>query len=96
MHTPMIFPTSLIQQDTTQVEPGTATAYDSVWADPIPTQTASGFEQVMLSHDKLYVVLGVVLLIWFGLIFFILYTDRKLDRLERKLDAHIPEQQDVL
>lgn len=89
-------PALTAQQDTTQVQTGTPTAYDSVWADQIPTQSASGFEQVMLSHDKLYVVLGVVLLIWFGLIFFILYTDRKLTRLERKLDAHIPEKQDVL
>ena len=90
-------PATIAQQDTTQVQTGMTTAYDSVWADPtIPTQSASGFEQVMLSHDKLYVVLGVVLLIWFGLIFFILYTDRKLSRLERKLDAHIPEKQDVM
>ena len=68
--------------DTTQA----ATAYDSVWANPdLPTQAASGLEAVMLSQDKLYVVLAVVLIIWFGLLFFVLRTDRKLDKLERKI-----------
>lgn len=69
--------------DTTQA---TATAYDSVWANlDIPTQTATGIEAVMLSQDKLYVVLAVVLVIWIGLLFFLLRTDRKLDALERKI-----------
>ncbi|HMB93310.1 MAG TPA: CcmD family protein [Rhodothermales bacterium] len=76
---------SILQQatpDTTQA----ATAYDSVWTNPeLPTQAASGLEAVMLSQDKLYVVLAVVLIIWFGLLFFVLRTDRKLDRLERKI-----------
>lgn len=69
------------------------TAYDSVWADPstLPTQPPSGIESVMLSHDKLYVVLAVVLIIWFGLLFFILRTDRKLERLEEQLPAKEPE-----
>lgn len=68
--------------DTTQA----TTSYDSVWTNPeLPTQTASGLEAVMLSQDKLYVVLAVVLVIWLGLLFFVLRTDRKLDKLERKI-----------
>lgn len=76
---------SIFQQATPDTTQATS-AYDSVWANPeLPTQTASGMEAVMLSQDKLYVVLAVVLIIWFGLLFFVLRTDRKLDTLERKM-----------
>lgn len=70
-----------------------ATPYDSVWAhSEVPVQEEQGIEKVMLAEDKLYVVLAVVLLIWFGLIFFIYRTDRKIDRLERKIDERIPQE----
>ncbi len=80
-----------------QVAPDTttATAYDSVWAHlDAPALAASGLEQVMLSQDKLFVVLAVVLIIWFGLVFFVFRTDRKLDRLERTLSERIAQEND--
>ena len=70
----------------------TSTPYDSVWAQSeVPVEQAQGIEKVMLAEDKLYVVLAVVLIIWIGLIFMIARTDRKISRLERKLDERIPE-----
>lgn len=71
-----------------------STAYDSVWAgEEVPAATAAppeqpedALERTMLSNDKLYVVLAVVLLIWLGLAFLIFRTDRRLTRLERSLD----------
>ena len=36
----------------------------------------------MLAQDKIYVVLAVVLVIWFGLAYYIFNTDRKLAKLE--------------
>ncbi len=75
--------------DTTRA--AASTAYDSIWTNPdAPVQAASRLDQVMLAQDKLYVVLAVVLVIWFGLVLFILRTDRKLSRLERTLDESIP------
>lgn len=69
-----------------------ATPYDTIWATAsVPTKPPEGIERVMLAEDKLYVVLAVVLIIWFGLIFFVFRTDRKLDRLERTLQERIPE-----
>jgi CcmD family protein len=64
-----------------------ATAYDSVWAGraEVPTQQPAGFERIMLADGKIYVVLAVVLIIWFGLIAFLFRTDRKLDRLEQEI-----------
>ncbi|WP_054685869.1 CcmD family protein [Rhodothermus marinus] len=71
---------------------GIATPYDTIWATAaVPTKPPQGIERVMLAEDKLYVVLAVVLIIWFGLILFIFRTDRKLDRLERTLQERFPE-----
>lgn len=70
----------------------TSTPYDSVWAGTeVPVQDAEGIERVMLAEDKLYVVLAVVLIIWIGLVLLIFRTDRKISRLERKVDEGIPE-----
>ncbi|QXD14149.1 hypothetical protein GQ464_011855 [Rhodocaloribacter litoris] len=71
-----------------------AAPYDSLWPGALPTQPPTGLEQVMLAHDKLYVVLAVVLIIWFGLLFFLYRTDRKLDALERTVEERIPEEHD--
>ena len=45
----------------------------------------------MGQDGKIYVVLAVVLLIWIGLLTVLFRTDRKIDRLERRLDRHISE-----
>ena len=74
-----------------------AAARDTLQAqtEEVPTQAPDALERVMLAEDKLYVVLAVVLIIWLGLVFFLFRTDRKLDRLERTLEAdrslHRPE-----
>lgn len=61
-----------------------STAYDSLWAaQGVPTQEPSGIETFLLKEDKLYTVLAVVLIIWFGIITFMVRTDRKLARLEK-------------
>ena len=76
--------------DTTSAAP--STAYDSVWAGASastqqpPAQSDDALEQTMLSHDKLYVVLAVVLLVWLGIAFLIFRTDRRLSRIEERLD----------
>ncbi len=49
-------------------------------------QASSGIEAAMLSNDKLFVVLAVVLIIWAGVALFIFSTDRKLDRLEAEIN----------
>jgi len=74
------------------------TAYDSIWGggNAIPTQAPSALEQVMLSEDKIFVVLAVVLIIWIGISIFVLRTDRKIDALERTVSERIPEEEDDL
>jgi len=78
------------QEDTTSTEQ--ISPYDSVWAvSEVPVQQREGLERVMLMEDKLYVVLGVVLIIWIGIIIFLFRTDRRITRLERKMAERIPE-----
>jgi len=49
-------------------------------------QVPQGIERVMLASDKLPVVLVIVLLIWFGLLFLLFRTDRRISRVEKKLN----------
>ena len=71
-------------QDAQDAQEGISTAYDSTWATAqIPEQGPLGTEQYMLAQDKLYVVLGVVLIIWLGIAYFIHRTDRRLVALEK-------------
>lgn len=83
------------QSDTTGTT--VSTAYDSLWAGSgIPTQTHSGLEQVMLSDEKIFVVLAVVLIIWFGVILLVMRTDRHLTRVERSVEENIRFEKDDL
>lgn len=68
---------------------GISTGFDSIWTGSnIPTQAPTGLEQVMLSDDKILVVLGVVLIIWFGIIALLLRNDRRIGQLEKELENH--------
>ncbi len=71
-----------------QERPDTASAYDSTWTERPDAQAEqpSGLDRIMGTDGKIYVVLVVVLLIWFGLLTLLVRTDRKIDRLERRLD----------
>lgn len=84
-----VHPVAQERPDTTQ------SPYDSTWterpAQPSPQPT--GLDRVMGQDGKIYVVLAVVLVIWFGLLAVLFRTDRKIDRLERRLDRDISENQ---
>lgn len=74
-----------------------STAYDSLWTGAeIPTQAPSALEQVMLSDEKIFVVLAVVLVIWIGVVLLVLRTDRHLTRVERSVAENIPSSDDAL
>jgi hypothetical protein len=56
--------------------------WDGVQADQ------SSFVSLMTSNDMIFVVLGVSLIIWFSLIFYLIKTEHKLSRIEKELDTH--------
>ena len=68
--------------------------FDSVWATADPGASPSGLEQLMLSDDKLLVVFVVLMLIWLGIVYFILRTDRRLSALEQRISGTSTESQD--
>ncbi len=95
----MAYFSKIIQDATIQdrAAEAVATAYDSVWAGGnIPTQDLSRLEQIMLSNDKLFVVLAVVLIIWFGIVVLLLRNDRRLKEVERSVEERIPDMEDEL
>jgi len=53
----------------------------------------SSFQETMLSSDKILVVLGVVLIIWIGILFFLFRTDAKIKALEREMKDSIFDQE---
>ncbi len=69
--------------------PPQALPSDSVFTE-VPEAPPTPLESVMLSHDRIYVVLAVVLIIWFGVLYFLFRTDRKIDRLTEKLQQCLP------
>ncbi len=79
---------TLIFQQAAQPGEG-STAYDTVWAGAAPTRQQATVERAMLDNDKLFVVLAVVLLIWAGIAYFLLRTDRRLAALERSVESGV-------
>lgn len=86
-------PSNGLTSSPTQERSDTASTYDTTWTEKPETETPDGLERVMLADGKIYVVLAVVLLIWFGLLAVLIRTDRKIDRLERSLDEDSSDQE---
>ncbi len=74
-----------------QERPDTTVAYDTTWTKQPADESPTGLDRIMGQSGKIYVVLAVVLLIWVGLVTILFRTDRKIDRLERRLDRHISD-----
>lgn len=63
-----------------------SSSYSDKWAGVENPEQSSGFIQFMSSNDLIFVVLGVSLIIWFVLLFFIIRVDRKVSNLEKTVD----------
>ena len=74
----MHFSTGIATRLFQEAQDAPAAPFDSIWAAEGASGASSAFEQVMLSNDKLYVVLGVVLIIWIGLVVLLIRNDRRL------------------
>ncbi len=59
-------------------------------ATSIGALAQQALDEVMLSNDKLFVVLAVVLIIWAGFIVYVYALDRKLNQLEKALAEPSP------
>ena len=73
-----------MQQDSTALDTLTQ-SYADKWSGSGVEETGA-FVQFMSSNDLIFVVLGVTLIIWFVLLFFLFRLDRKVGSLEEQLN----------
>ena len=59
--------------------------YSDKWAGAPDTESAGMFINFMSSNDLIFVVLGVSLIIWFVLLFFLIRLDRKVTEIEKEI-----------
>lgn len=69
-----------MQEDTSAVVDTLSQSY-SEWQG---TENANAFIQAAASYDLIFIVLGVSLIIWFVLLYFIIRVDRKVSKLEQQ------------
>lgn len=64
-------------------------SYSDQWAGVENPEQSSAFIQFMTSNDLIFVVLGVSLIIWFVLLFFLIRVDKKVTKLEQSVEENI-------
>lgn len=74
-----------IQEATSSAVDTLTSSYEGRWEGVEAAEQTSAFIQFMASNDLIYVVLGVSLIIWFVLLFFMIKVDRKVTKLEESL-----------
>jgi hypothetical protein len=62
-------------------------SYSQKWDGVEQLDQTNAFINFMYSNDLIFVVLGVTLIIWFVLLFFLFKVDRKVSALESKLNS---------
>jgi len=62
------------------------TTYGDKWDGAEQFDQSNAFIQFMYSNDLIFVVLGVTLIIWFVLLFFLIKVDRKVSSIESKIN----------
>lgn len=62
-----------------------SSSYGDKWEGAGQIDNTNAFIQFMYSNDLIFVVLGVTLIIWFVLLFFLIRLDRKVSTLESEI-----------
>lgn len=74
-----------MQEDSVAVVDTLTEAYSDQWAGVNGPEEAGAFIQFMSSNDLIFVVLGVSLIIWLILLFFLFRVDKKVTNLEEQI-----------
>lgn len=74
-----------MQEDSTAAVDTLTQNYSGKW-EGAGGEEVGAFVQFMSSNDLIFVVLGVTLIIWFVLLFFIIRVDKKVSSLEEKIN----------
>ncbi|PAU95825.1 hypothetical protein CK503_01850 [Aliifodinibius salipaludis] len=80
-----IFPIQA-QEDTVAAVDTLTEQYSQKWDGAAGLDQASPLIQTAASYDLIFIVLGVSLIIWFVLLFFIIRVDKKVSKLEEEIE----------
>lgn len=82
---------SFKQESSTLTVDSLSNRYSERWEGLEGIEESSSFIQLMGSNDLIFVVLGVSLIIWFVLLFYMIKIDRNLSKLEKKIESEKEE-----
>lgn len=74
-----------VQEDSTAAVDTLTQSYSQKWEAMGQMDQAGPLIQAAASYDLIFIVLGVSLIIWFVLLFFIIRVDRKVSKLEKEV-----------
>lgn len=74
-----------MQTDSLAVVDTLTQVYSDKWSGSEEAEQANAFIQFMFSNDLIFVVLGVSLIIWFTLLFFLFRLDKKVSKIEEEI-----------
>ncbi|WP_445664642.1 CcmD family protein [Fodinibius sp. AD559] len=74
------------QEDTVAAVDTLTESYSQKWDGTSGLDEASPLIQTVASYDLIFIVLGVSLIIWFVLLFFIIRVDKKVSKLEEEIE----------
>lgn len=83
------------QQSSTSTVDSLSNRYSERWEGLDGIEESSSFIQLMGSNDLIFVVLGVSLIIWFVLIFYMIKIDRNVSKLEKKFELEKVEENEA-
>lgn len=74
-----------MQEDSLAIVDTLTQVYSEKWSGAAEGESTGAFIQFMSSNDLIFVVLGVTLIIWAVLLFFLIRLDKKIGKLERQV-----------
>ena len=76
-----------MQEDSVSIVDTLTQAYSNKWTGEESFEQTNAFITFMYSNGLIYVVLGVTLIIWAVLLFFMFRIDNKITSLENKINS---------
>jgi len=78
---------NLVQESTSAGVDTLTQSYSDKWEGTQGIEQSPEFLQIMASGDLIFIVLGVSLIIWFILLFYIIKVDRNLSKIEESINS---------
>jgi len=83
----MIHFSTFIQEDSSAVVDTLTETYSQKWEAMNNLEQSGMIIQTLASYDLIFIVLGVSLIIWFILLYFIIRVDKKVHKLEEQVTS---------